>query len=90
MVLLNKLLGLPYGMIARLCRELLGRDWSGTLVHDGWSVYNRLTRRLVNNASAICSDAVDNRSICRDGRPAVANNSSRGAVRLPRATLAIG
>jgi transposase len=24
--------------------QLLGRDWSGTQVHDGWSVYDRFTR----------------------------------------------
>ena len=24
--------------------ELLGADWSGTLVHDGWSVYDRFTQ----------------------------------------------
>ena len=24
--------------------QLLGLDWSGTLVHDGWSVYDRFTR----------------------------------------------
>jgi hypothetical protein len=23
--------------------QLLGKDWSGTLVHDGWSVYDRFT-----------------------------------------------
>ena len=23
--------------------QLLGPDWSGTLVHDGWSVYDRFT-----------------------------------------------
>src|SRR5206468_10710456 len=24
--------------------ELLGKDWLGTLVHDGWSVYDRFAR----------------------------------------------
>ena len=40
--------------------QLLGRDWSGTLVHDGWSVYDRFARRCINNACGICSDVARN------------------------------
>ncbi len=57
--------------------KLLGIDWEGTLVHDGWSVYDRFTGLLINNAWDICN--------------AVARPCSRrprgAAVRLPRAVL---
>ena len=37
MTLLNKELGHSHGKVKRL----LGMDWSGVFVHDGWSVYEK-------------------------------------------------
>jgi transposase len=59
--------------------QLLGLDWSGTLVHDGWSVYDRFTtafhqqcvRHLQRRCQALLETAVG------------------GAVRLPRGVLAL-
>jgi transposase len=54
---------------ARPAEQLLGLDWSGTLVHDGWSVYDRftvaahqqclahLTRRCQNLIETACGAA---------------------------------
>lgn len=63
----------------RPAERLLGLDWSGTLVHDGWSVYDRFTqafhqqcvRHLQRRCQALIATAV------------------RGAVRFPRAVLAL-
>jgi transposase len=59
--------------------QLLGLAWSGTLVHDGWSVYDRFqqaahqqcVRHLQRRCQALLETAVG------------------GAVRLPRAVLAL-
>jgi transposase len=59
--------------------ELLGLDWPGTLVHDGWSVYDRFTRafhqQCVRHLQRRCQELLE--------------TAVRGAVRLPRAVLAL-
>ena len=59
--------------------QLLGLDWSGTLVHDGWSVYDRFTRafhqQCVRHLQRRCQELLE--------------TAVRGAVRLPRAVLAL-
>ena len=59
--------------------QLLGLDWSGTLVHDGWSVYDRFTRafhqQCVRHLQRRCQELLE--------------TAVRGAVRLPRAILAL-
>jgi transposase len=57
--------------------QLLGLDWSGTLVHDGWSVYDRFTRA----AHQQCLQHLQRR--CEE----LLATAVRGAVRLPRAVL---
>ena len=58
---------------------LLGLDWSGTLVHDGWSVYDRFTRsrhqQCVGHLQRRCEELLE--------------TAGRGAVRLPRAVLGL-
>jgi transposase len=59
--------------------QLLGLDWSGTLVHDGWSVYDRFTRafhqQCVRHLQRRCQELLE--------------TAVRGAVRLPRAVLVL-
>jgi transposase len=59
--------------------QLLGLDWSGTLVHDGWSVYDRFTeawhQQCVRHLQRRCQELLE--------------TAVRGAVRLPRAVLAL-
>jgi transposase len=57
--------------------KLLGLDWSGTLVHDGWSVYDRFTRA----AHQQCLAHLERR--CHE----LLETAVRGAVRFPRAVL---
>lgn len=60
-------------------KEILGTDYSGTMVHDGWSPYDRFTKathqqclaHLIRRAKALIEEA------------------DRGAVRFPRAVLEI-
>jgi transposase len=59
--------------------QLLGLDWSGTLVHDGWSVYDRFTRA----AHQQCLAHLQRR--CEE----LLETAARGAVRLPRAVLGL-
>ena len=59
--------------------QLLGLDWSGTLVHDGWSVYDRFTRA----AHQQCLAHLQRR--CEE----LLETAVRGAVRLPRAVLGL-
>ena len=59
--------------------NLLGLDWSGTLVHDGWSVYDRFTRA----AHQQCLGHLQRR--CQQ----LLETAVRGAVRLPRAVLGL-
>jgi transposase len=59
--------------------RLLGLDWPGTLVHDGWRVYDRFTRALhqqcVRHLQRRCQELLE--------------TAVRGAVRLPRAVLGL-
>ena len=59
--------------------QLLGLDWSGTLVHDGWSVYDRFTRafhqQCIRHLQRRCQELLE--------------TAVRGTVRLPRAILAL-
>jgi transposase len=59
--------------------QLLGKDWSGTLVHDGWSVYDRFTRA----AHQQCLQHLQRR--CQE----LLTTAERGAVRFPRAVLTL-
>ena len=59
--------------------RLLGRDWSGTLVHDGWSVYDQFTQA----AHQQCLAHLQRR--CEE----LLETAGRGAVRLPRAVLGL-
>jgi transposase len=63
----------------RPAEELLGLDWSGTLVHDGWSVYDRFTKARHQQ----CLAHLQRR--CRE----LAAAAVRGAVRFPRAVLGL-
>jgi transposase len=59
--------------------QLLGLDWSGTLVHDGWSVYDRFRRafhqQCIRHLQRRCQELLE--------------TAVRGAVRLPRAILTL-
>ncbi len=59
--------------------RLLGLDWSGTLVHDGWSVYDRFTQA----AHQQCLAHLQRR--CEE----LLETAARGATRLPRAVLGL-
>jgi len=59
--------------------KLLGLDWSGTLVHDGWSVYDRFTQA----AHQQCLRHLQRRCL------ELLETAVRGAVRFPRAVLTI-
>ena len=63
----------------RPAEQLLGLDWSGTLVHDGWSVYDRFTQAFHQQ----CLRHLQRR--CQE----LSVTSVRGAVRFPRAVLAM-
>jgi transposase len=58
---------------------LLGRDWSGTMIHDGWSVYDRFETA----AHQQCVGHLQRR--CRE----LLQTAVRGAARLPRQILAL-
>lgn len=59
--------------------QLLGLDWSGTLVHDGWSVYDRFGKafhqQCLRHLQRRCQELLAT-AVC-------------GAVRLPREVLAL-
>jgi transposase len=59
--------------------QLLGLDWSGTLVHDGWRVYDQFTKAFHQQ----CLRHLQRR--CQE----LLETANRGAVRLPRAVLAL-
>lgn len=59
--------------------RLLGWAWSGTLVHDGWSVYDQFTQA----AHQQCLAHLQRR--CEE----LLETAVRGAVRLPRAVLGL-
>ena len=59
--------------------ELLGSGWSGTLVHDGWSVYDQFDdashQQCVRHLQRRCQELLE--------------TAVRGAARLPRAVLTL-
>jgi transposase len=59
--------------------RLLGLDWSGTLVHDGWSVYDRFMQAAHQQCLAHL------RRRCEQ----LLETAVRGAARLPRAVLGL-
>lgn len=59
--------------------QLLGLDWSGALVHDGWSVYDRFRQA----AHQQCLAHLQRR--CKE----LLETAVRGAARLPRAVLGL-
>lgn len=59
--------------------QLLGLDWSGTLVHDGWSVYDRFKKAFHQQ----CLRHLQRR--CQE----LLETAVPGALRLPRAVLAL-
>lgn len=63
----------------RPAERLLGLDWSGTLVHDGWSVYDRFVQAFHQQ----CVRHLQRR--CQELLAAAVG----GAVRLPRAVLTL-
>jgi transposase len=62
-----------------VAERLLGRSWSGTMVHDGWSAYNRFPRAFHQQ----CVGHLQRR--CRE----LLETAVRGAVHLPRRVLAL-
>jgi transposase len=63
----------------RPAERLLGRDWAGTLVHDGWSVYDRFARAAHQQCLA---------HLARRCRELLAVARGR-ATRLPQGVLAL-
>jgi transposase len=59
--------------------RLLGRDWSGTLIHDGWSVYSGFEQAFHQQ----CLGHLQRR--CRE----LLETAVRGAARLPQRILAL-
>jgi transposase len=64
------------GLVAE---RLLGRDWSGTLIHDGWSVYDGFEQA----AHQQCVGHLQRR--CRE----LLETAVRGTARLPQQILAL-
>jgi transposase len=62
-----------------IAERLLGIDWSGTMIHDGWSVYDRFTRAFHQQ----CLGHLQRR--CRE----LLETAVGGAVHLPRRVLAL-
>lgn len=62
-----------------IAERLLGLDWSGTLIHDGWSVYDRFTRAFHQQ----CVGHLQRR--CRE----ILQTAVRGAAHFPRRVLAL-
>jgi len=64
---------------AAIAQRLLGPDWSGTLVHDGWSTYDGFEQAFHQQ----CLGHLQRR--CRE----LLETAVRGAVHLPRRILAL-
>jgi len=62
-----------------IAERLLGRDWSGTMIHDGWSVYDGFEQAFHQQ----CVGHLQRR--CRE----LLETAVRGAVRLPRQILTL-
>jgi transposase len=61
-----------------IAERLLGADWSGTMIHDGWAVYDRFTAARHQQCLAHLLRR------CRE----LLETATRGAVRFPRAVRA--
>lgn len=62
-----------------IAERLLGADWSGTMIHDGWSVYDRFVHAFHQQ----CVGHLQRR--CRQ----LLETAVGGAARLPRQVLAL-
>jgi transposase len=62
-----------------IAERLLGRDWSGTLIHDGWSVYDGFAKAWHQQ----CVGHLQRR--CRE----LLETAVRGAARLPQQILTL-
>lgn len=62
-----------------VAERLLGPDWSGTMIHDGWSVYDRFGQAFHQQ----CVGHLQRR--CRE----LLETAARGAVHLPRRVLSL-
>ena len=62
-----------------IARRLLGQDWSGTLIHDGWSVYGGFLKAFHQQ----CVGHLQRR--CRE----LLETAVKGAVLLPRRILTL-
>jgi len=62
-----------------IAERLLGLDWGGTLIHDGWSVYDRFRQARHQQ----CLGHLGRR--CHE----LLQTAGRGAVRLPRQVLGL-
>jgi transposase len=62
-----------------IAERLLGPDWSGTMIHDGWSVYGKFQRALHQQ----CLGHLQRR--CRE----LLQTAVGGAARLPRQILTL-
>ncbi|HEV3025758.1 MAG TPA: transposase, partial [Pirellulales bacterium] len=63
----------------KIAERLLGRDWSGTLIHDGWSTYDGFEQAFHQQ----CLGHLQRR--CRE----LLETAVRGAVHLPRCVLTL-
>ena len=64
---------------AAVLEQVIGSDWDGTLVHDGWAPYDRFTAATHQQCVA---------HVLRRARELLAE-ATRGAVRFPRQVLAL-
>jgi transposase len=64
---------------AAVLEQVLGSDWEGTLVHDGWTPYDRFTAAVHQQWVA---------HVLRRTRELLAE-ATRGAVRFPRQVIAL-
>ena len=62
----------------RPAEQLLGSDWSGTLVHDGWSVYDNFTSPRISNAWITCSAGA--KGCWKRRRPSRRNSHDRCSI----------
>jgi transposase len=64
---------------AAVLEQVIGSDWDGTLVHDGWAPYDRFTAAWHQQCVA---------HVLRRARELLAE-ATRGAVRFPRQVIAL-
>lgn len=64
---------------ANIAHRLLGSDWSGTMIHDGWSTYDNFKQAFHQQ----CLGHLQRR--CRE----ILETATRGAVNFPRTILTL-